>query len=155
MIASYLDASAVVKRYVAEPGAEMIAQVFAEAPAIATSMISRVEVVTALGGASRRGALNLEDAETARRMFHGEWSGFIRIPVTEFLLERAALLGWEQGLRGYDAVQLTAAVTWREALDEAVAMVTFDRQLWSAAANVGLIAHPEHLPEILESWKAG
>ncbi|MCP4589348.1 MAG: type II toxin-antitoxin system VapC family toxin [bacterium] len=155
MISSYLDASALVKRYVAEPGAEMVMRAIAEAPAVATSMISRVEVVTALAGALRRGALTSEDAETARQSFHSEWSGFIRIPVTEFMLERAALLGWEQGIRGYDAVQLAAAVTWREVLEDAVAMVTFDRQLWLAAANVGLIAHPEHLPEVLDSWKGG
>lgn len=155
MISVYLDASALVKRYVEEPGSEVVAQAIAAAPAVATSMISRVEVVTALGGALRRGGLAQADAEAARRLFHGEWSGFIRIPATDFMLERAALLGWEQGLRGYDAVQLAAAVTWRDAFDEAVAMVTFDRQLWLAAANVGLTAYPENLSEILEAWKAG
>ena len=149
----YLDASALVKVYVAEPGSEDVERVIAEAEALGTAMISRVEVVAALAKAARLGALSQEDAELARRNFHRDWSDLTRLPATEFMLERAALLAWDQGLRGYDAVQLAAAVTWQEVLEEPVRMATFDRQLWTAAGELGLISWPQDLPAILESWK--
>ncbi len=151
----YLDASALVKVYVAEPGSEAVARTIAEADAFGTAMISRVEVVAALAKAIRFGALSPEDGDAARRSFHSDWSDLTRLPTTEYLLERAALLAWEQGLRGYDAVQLAAAVTWQEVAEEPVWMTTFDRQLWTAAGEVGLTPYPRDLPGLLESWKAG
>ncbi|MCP4006296.1 MAG: type II toxin-antitoxin system VapC family toxin, partial [bacterium] len=47
----YLDASALVKRYVAEPGSSAVEQAIAAAEAAGTTMISRVEVVAAFGRA--------------------------------------------------------------------------------------------------------
>lgn len=155
MICCYLDASALVKRYVAEPGSEAVERAIAPAEAVATVMISRVEVTAAFGRAVRVGALSEEDGDSARRAFHGEWSDLTRLHVTEFMTERAALLAWDHGLRGYDAVQLAAAVTWQEVLEEPVRMMTFDRRLWDAAAVTRLIPFPEDLPALLASWRAG
>jgi predicted nucleic acid-binding protein len=149
----YLDASALVKRYVAELGSEEVEKTIADSEATATAMITRVEVASAFAKAVRFGALALEDADAAHRTFHREWSDLIRLQVTEFMMERAALLAWDQGLRAYDAVQLAAAVTWRESVDEPVAMVTFDQKLWTASSHVGLTAWPADLPGLIESWK--
>ena len=149
----YLDASALVKRYVAERGSEAVERVIAEAEAVGTTIVSRVEVVAALAKSVRFGALTAEDAEAARNLFHREWSSFIRLHLTEYMTERAALLAWDHGLRGYDAVQLAAALTWKEVIEEPVSMMTYDRRLWAAAAAAGLAPHPQDLPELLESWK--
>lgn len=149
----YLDASALVKRYVAELGSDEVETMISDAEAVGTVMVTRVEVTAAFAKAARFGALTLEDAEEARKTFHREWSDLVRLYVTEFMMERAALLAWDQGLRAYDAVQLAAAVTWKEAVDEAVAMMSFDQKLWAASAQVGLDAWPPDLPDLIESWK--
>jgi uncharacterized protein len=149
----YLDASALVKRYVSEPGSDEVLRSIGEAEAVGTVAISRAEVGAALAKAARLGVLPREDALAAHRTFRQEWPDFIRLPVGDAVLERAADLAWDQGLRGYDAVQLAAAVSWQEALENAVDFATFDRQLWAAAGQVGLTALPEDLPALLDSWK--
>ncbi len=70
----------------------------------------------------------------------------MRVPVTEALVARAEALAWAHGLRGYDAVQLAAALTWQDALGREIVLATFDRQLWEAASQAGLRAWPEKLP---------
>jgi len=55
------------------------------------------------------------------------------------------MLAWDHGLRGYDAVQLASALTWRDALGQDIVLATFDHQLWEAAPRVGLQAWPEKL----------
>ena len=60
-------------------------------------------------------------------------------------MERAEGLAWEHGLRGYDAIQLASALTWRESVGEEIVLATFDRQLWDASERTGLKVWPEQL----------
>ena len=55
----YLDASALVKRYVAEPGSAEVSEAISRAEAIGTALISRAEVAAALAKAVRGKALYL------------------------------------------------------------------------------------------------
>jgi predicted nucleic acid-binding protein len=48
-------------------------------------------------------------------------------------------------LRGYDAVQLAAASLWQKSLEIPVTLISFDRQLWTAARHEGMIVRPEAL----------
>jgi len=141
----YLDASALVKRYVAERGSDEVIALTAGADAAATSLVSRAEVAAALARAVRLGALDGEGGRRAQLRFSREWPDLVRVPVTEALVSRAEALAWDHGLRGYDAVQLAAALTWQDAIGEDVVLATFDRQLWKAAPGAGLRAWPERL----------
>jgi len=149
----FLDASALVKRYISEPGTEELLWWVEQAEAVGTATISRAEVAAALAKAARFGLLGREEALSADRAFRQEWPDFVRLPVSEAVLERAADLAWDQGLRGYDAVQLAAAVSWQDILESQVSFATFDRHLWTASSRVGLAALPEDLPALLDSWK--
>lgn len=42
-------------------------------------------------------------------------------------------------------VHLGAAIAWQETIGRAIRLATFDRQLWEAAAAVGLDVWPEQL----------
>jgi predicted nucleic acid-binding protein len=84
-----------------------------EALAVATSMVSRVEVAAAFARAVRLGVLDEAGGRRAQRRFAGEWPDFVRIPVTEALVARADALAWDHGLRGYHAVQLASALVCR------------------------------------------
>ena len=53
----YLDASALVKRYVEEPGSEELQGLLENAGVVGTAAITRVEVVAALAKAVRMGVL--------------------------------------------------------------------------------------------------
>lgn len=146
----YLDASALVKRYVAEMGSLEMSKAIAEAEIIGTVLISRAEVGAALAKAVRARRLTREGALTSLQIFRQEWRDIVRVQVTEMLVARADLLAWDHGLRGYDAVQLAAATLWQDAIGEVVTMATFDQQLWSAAGQMGLEPYPIDLPTLLE-----
>ena len=149
----YLDSSALVKLFADEPGTAEVSHAVQEAELVGTVAISRAEVIAALAKAVRVGALSTDDARSARHRFRTEWLHFLRLQVSDFLIDRAGDLAWAYSLRGYDAVQLAAADLWRESLDAPVSLATFDLKLWEAASAAGLVPFPQNLPELLESWK--
>jgi uncharacterized protein len=149
----YLDASALAKRYISEPGSEDVRRIIDEAEAVGTAAVSRVEVSAALAKAARVGLVARTEAESADQAFRQEWPDLVRLPLFETVLDRAADLAWDWGLRGYDAVQLGVAVSWQEALEMPVTFATFDQKLWAAAGRVGLTPYPEDLPALVDSWK--
>ena len=68
----YLDASALVKRYVAEPGSAEVARIIAEAEIVGTSLITRAETAAALAKAVRMGVLTQEAAVSSLQVFRSE-----------------------------------------------------------------------------------
>lgn len=141
----YLDASALVKCYVTERDSEFVATLIRGADTVGTGVLSRAEVAAALGRAARTSVIAQDMATRALAAFNADWDGIVRLQVGEALAARAAMLAWDQGLRGYDAVHLATALTWRESLGEMVVLATFDRELWRSAAASGLQTWPAAL----------
>ncbi len=141
----YLDASALIKRYVAEVGSDEVAALIEGASVVGTAIVSRAEVAAALAKASRMQVVARDEAEAALRAFREEWTALVRVQMTEMLAARAASIAWDHGLRGYDAVHLAAASFWQDVLGERVTVATYDRQLWDAARTTGLGAWPERV----------
>ncbi len=150
----YLDSNALVKLFVDEPGSTEVLQAMKIADRVGTVAISRVEVVAAFGKALRLGWLSREHAVAARHQFTMEWRHYWHLQVSDSLIERAADLSWSYRLRGYDSVQLAAAMAWQEMLGVPVSLITFDVRLWEAAGRAGLDTYPQDLPELCEAWKA-
>ena len=136
----YLDASALVKRYVAEPGSAAVESLIGGAQAVGTGVLSRAEVAAALAKAARAGLVTRESAAKALQAFNADWEHMIQ--VSEPLVARAASLAWEHGLRGSDAVHLATALVWREMLGGPVSVATYDRELWRSAQASGLSVWP-------------
>jgi predicted nucleic acid-binding protein len=145
-VIAYLDASALVKRYVVERGSRETITLTADCEMIATSTVSRAEVAAALAKAVRARLVTKSRAWSAQRSFAGDWPDLVRVPVTEALVERAETLAWDHRLRGYDAVQLASALAWQESVGTEIVLATFDRQLWVAAPKAGVKAWPDKLP---------
>ena len=150
----YLDASALVKRYVAELGSPEVSAAISRSQVTGTALISRAEVEAALAKAVRLQALTLEEGLAGLQVFRNEWPDLVRMQVTEMVVAKAGILAWDHDLRGYDAVHLAAASVWQEALGERVTLATFDKHLWTAAESAGLEAYPDDLPAMLETWKS-
>jgi predicted nucleic acid-binding protein len=149
----YLDASALVKRYVDEPGSHRVHELIGRSDEIGTSLIGRVEVVAALAKAMRVGALSPDDAEKMMAQFQTDWPDLVAIHTTNAVVELASTYAWEHGLRGFDAVHLASAMVWQIASNRTVSFATYDRQLWQAADTIGLSALPDDLPSVLSSWR--
>lgn len=142
----YLDASALVKRYVAETGSADVAALIDSAQLAATAVISRAEVAAALAKAARMGLADRELLAASLADVEQDWNDYLRLDVNERAVARAAALAWAQQLRGYDAVHLACAQVWQEALGEAVTLATYDRDLWRAAQATGLQPWPAVMP---------
>jgi predicted nucleic acid-binding protein len=142
----YLDASAIVKRYLAEAGSAAVDRLIAQAQVLGTSLISRAEVAAALARATRLGVVRSPEVEKARELFEAEWADWVTTPVTNSLVIRADALAWQHSPRGYDAVHLASCLLWLEGLGERVKLATFDRELWQAGQAVGLEVWPSSLP---------
>ena len=142
----YLDASALVKRYVAEAGSADVAVLIEGARLTATAVVSRAEVTAALAKAVRIGVATRDAATAGLADFDADWRDLIRLEVSEAAVARAALVAWSQSLRGYDAVHLACALMWQEALGDPVTVATYDRELWRGAQASGLVPWPTEMP---------
>ena len=129
----YLDASALVKRYIAEKNSLQVNAWITSADAVVTSLITRSEVSAAIGRAHRMKWITYDDALSALETFRKEWGKLQRLPVNEVTVERADSLAWEHNLRGYDAVHLATALLWQETIGSTVIVATFDAQLSEVA----------------------
>jgi predicted nucleic acid-binding protein len=138
----YLDASAIVKRYVTESGSKEVVALINDAAVAATSIVSRAEVAAAFARAVRLGVLDEAGGRRVQRRFAREWPDFVRTLVTETLVARAETLAWNHGLRGYDAVQLASALAWQDSIGQDVVLVTFDNRLKGTGPHVGLRVWP-------------
>lgn len=130
----YLDASALVKRYVNEPGSEELVAAMSQATSSAICRIGFVETVRAVARAGER-----EDVERVER----DWPGLRIVEIDAVVTEHAAWLSIESDLRTLDALHLAAALSLSS---ESVVFATWDRRLHRAARARGLRTLPAALP---------
>ncbi len=139
----YLDTSALIKRYITEPGSKEITVMIKQAEAVGSTLLTQVEMASALAKAVRMDWVESHDAKLAWQEFLSHWESFAQIPVTVGLMERATQIAWEYGLRGYDATHFASALIWQELVEIPVTLATFDRELWLAAKKAGMAVWPE------------
>jgi predicted nucleic acid-binding protein len=136
----FLDASALVKRYVREPGSEAVASLFRRARTLTLSRLSVAEVPAALARRARRKDLNEELARGAADRFQSDIADFGVVEVRPRVLLRAAELVWQADLRAYDAVQLASAIELSKQVSALVTFVGADAALLRAAQAMGIRA---------------
>ena len=138
---AFLDASALVKLYVPEHGASVVAAL--EEPFV-VSGLSRVEVASGLWRKHRDGWIELDEAAVLLAAFDADWNGssteparFVAVPVNACVLEAATRqLAWHP-VRTGDSVQLASAAAARAVDPHVSSFVTFDARLAAAAAAEG------------------
>lgn len=145
MFTYFFDSSAIVKRYVNETGTAWVIDVTRSAVGnrIYVARITAVEVVSAIARQARAGDIFATDASNATTQFRYHLTNQYRIvEITPVLVTRAMGLAETYALRGYDAVQLAAALevqAQRTAMGlTALTMVSADHALNSAASAEGL-----------------
>jgi predicted nucleic acid-binding protein len=119
---------------VAEPESELVRAVMHHDDAWFACRIAFVETVRAVG---------LAAGAAATRPVREEWPAFAVVEVDQALVEHAAELALDNGLRSLDALHLAAALLLPT--DELV-LATWDRRLHSAARSHQLRVLPESLP---------
>ena len=145
----YADASALVKRYLVEPGTDMVNAAMDQATLTATSLAALAEVASVLARGIRGGRLTRDAAAAALADFRGDLVAFYRVTLSEATATRAMDLAWRFGLRGFDAMHLASALVAEETLGGELVFATFDRELWWAARELGLVTVPDDLDTFL------
>jgi hypothetical protein len=143
--AYFVDTSALSKRYVAEVGTAWLQA--AIHPTAGNSVyivrVTAVEFIAAITRRERGGTIASTDAAAARVAFRAHLTAEYQvIEITEALANRAMLLAETHGLRGYDAVQLAAALHVSASYGSAglapVTLISADMDLNAAATAEGL-----------------
>jgi predicted nucleic acid-binding protein len=130
----YLDASALVKRYVAEEGSEALIGAMGQAEGWAICRVGYVETARAIELAAGKGAV---------RRFVADWPSFEVVEVNAPLAEHAAALTFTEELRSLDALHLAAALL---IASDGLTLATWDVRLHHAAQRRGLQVFPSELP---------
>lgn len=144
----YFDSSALVKRYVLEPGSDWVDAVLTIdrgepfKHAVTCAEIGFVEVAAAFARLTRSGAMTeIQCRELMARFMADAWQWIVPIEVTKAVVREAISLTERQPLRGYDAVHLAAAHAMRRALPDYMALtpifVSADLRLCEAARAEG------------------
>jgi uncharacterized protein len=142
--AFYFDSSAIVKRYMNEIGSIWVRGI--TDPEVRNLLpmagITSVEVVSAVCRRQRGGGVSLTDATTMLSDFRYDCKNQYRIiDVTPNLILHAMSLAEQHALRGYDAVQLAAALQFSQrssATGTPLVFISADKDLNAAAVAEGL-----------------
>ena len=144
-VTSYLDSSALVKRYLVEAGTPWV-QAWCDDPTqtIAVAEIGLVEIAAAFAG-------KLCGAHITPTQYHGAridltadaQDEYVLVSVSRAVVDEAIELTARHRLRGYDAVHLACALTLNRALVARgllpLSFVSADEDLLKAAAAEGIL----------------
>ena len=154
MAGYFFDSSATVKRYVREAGTSWVINLFRSSnqDVFYFARITLVEVISAFSRRYRSGSLSQKQTSKAKKRFRRTFEEkFFKIDVDKNLIQKAAELAEKHFLRGYDAVQLTAAVTANDTRisigASPLVFVSADKDLNDAAIIEGLtVENPNNYP---------
>src|SRR5438132_5821076 len=135
----FFDTTGLVKRYVAEIGTAWVTGIMAPAAGnlLHLARLTGVEVVSAIVRRARGGSLSAAHAAAALARFRADFKTRFQIEgITVALVKQAMALAEAHAIRGFDAVQLTAALQVHRrclALSQSLTLVSADTELNAAA----------------------
>lgn len=145
MAVYFIDSSALAKRYVSETGTAWVQALTdpASGNSLYAARITLVELVAAISRRRKNGDLSPAAAAAALTDVRADFaSDYQVIEVTVALVAQAESLAEKHALRGYDAVQLAAAIQVNAAYvaagRPAVILVSSDLELNAAGGAEGL-----------------
>ncbi|MDP7068523.1 MAG: type II toxin-antitoxin system VapC family toxin [Acidimicrobiales bacterium] len=124
-----LDSSALLKRYLFEPGHELVNEYLKSDPTWCASALARTEVQLAL----HRVASDLEEQRRLWSTFREDWERIAVVPTDQRCLARAVEIGATFLLGTIDALHLAAA----DRLPRPLTYLTFDSHQIPAALGLG------------------
>lgn len=145
MAAFFFDSSALVKRYAQETGTKWIFSLIRPSAQnrLYLARITGAETVAALTKRMRVGSLSAKATTKAIRRFEREFANrYLLVEISSPIIKTAMTLAQNHTLRGYDAVQLAAALQANadriSVGGNALTFISADHHLNSAAIAEGL-----------------
>ena len=132
----YLDTSSLVKLYLEEAYTDSVRMWVESADLLATSRLTLPETAAAMARRERTGTISARQRDRTMADLERDWDEFVAVELDEW---QAASLALRRRLRGFDAVQLAAALTLqRGAGTEELVFSSFDDELNESARAEGL-----------------
>lgn len=145
MAGYFCDSSAIAKRYISEKGTNWLIGLMRVAAKneFAVAQITGVEVVSAISRRHRGNFLTTAQSDKAIRRFLRDFNNsFGVIKIDDVVIRNAIYLAQTHVLRGYDAVQLSSALSLNYSLLKlglpSFIFISADNNLNSAATAEGL-----------------
>lgn len=133
----YFDASALVKRYVREPGSGAIRGPLAGDVPV-TSRLSEIEIASALVRRAREGGISPAERDRALAALAADIASIYVVELLPAVTRSALALLRAHPLRAGDAVQLASCLHAQEQVGVSVSFVAYDTRLADAAREEGL-----------------
>src|SRR5215210_1491397 len=143
LAAYYLDASAAIKAYSEERGADRVEEILEHGTEVHISRVGVVEVAAAFFGKTKTGEMWMEEAVSALEEFRLDIENTYRIAeVRSVTTECAIEVAERHRLRAYDCLQLATALLLQEQRASfelaPLVFVSSDAELNAAAEGEGL-----------------
>jgi hypothetical protein len=129
----FLDSSALVKRYVLEPGSDRVEEILLAASSLGVSVICLSEVVSALCRRRRERKLSRQQYLKAKEALLADIEDTSVVNITDQVVARAVELLERWPLRSSDSLQVACAAEWSAEL-----FVSADERQCAAARRYGL-----------------
>jgi uncharacterized protein len=137
----YFDTSAFVPLLIIEPTSAFCRRLWEDADDVVTSRLLYVEAAAALARGRRMARITSQQRGAALDQLDRLWRDFVIVEAGDAVVDRAAELAYQHGLRGYDAVHAASA----ERLDDGdLVMACGDHVLLGACTNLGISTANTH-----------
>lgn len=133
----FLDTSALVKRYIAEPGSDQVRRLLRRKVEVAISRITEAEAYAAIARATRMNAITSDERDRAFEQLGEDLAEARTVEIRRAVVAAVRDLVVRWPLRGYDAVQLACALRL-QSQGLAVDVWSSDGELLTAARGEGL-----------------
>lgn len=140
MVISFLDTSALAKRYLDESKAEFVHQVMQQSEILLISDLAEIEMSSVIERAKRESRINspLYRDLSAKMEKDLSQEPFRAIAISKDLLSLAKRLLRQRRLRVADSIQLASAITAQKGFGIPIHFLSFDHALTDAAKLEGL-----------------
>lgn len=129
----YLDTSSLVKLYVEEKDSVKLTALVRSSKVAATSLVAYAEAKGAFARRYREKAFRRREYEHLISFFDKDWDNYLIVRVGKDLVRLAGDLAEKHGLRGFDAIHLSSALTLCRELSAPVIFSCSDRKLQEAS----------------------
>ena len=130
---TYLDTSALIKRFVVEAGSSRVDILLTRHGPAATATLAYAEVHAGLARKKREALVSERGYALTCQQFESEWRGYVRVDLRDDVLTLARDLVRRHPLRGADAIHLASALSFKQASGEDLGFAASDTQLLRAA----------------------
>ena len=130
-----IDSSALVKRYIEEPGSKALEEILKDASELGLSIILTPEVISAFNRLLRERRISTEEYDLIKQALLEDVRDATVLQITPEVIAHAVILLEKNVLRSLDALHVACALAWRTEL-----FITADKRQMQAAINAGLNA---------------